>query len=271
MAFRKYQFIGEKPDRELIRLLSSAPFPRKPLSKPERDTYVKSWSRFLLYSLPLIGIPAIIDVISSYVGYISIYIAVFAVISVICGIGCIVISFGEIIKAIKDPRPKTPEAAVTSFLKNVLIGSDTYNILEKSTSFAYHKLRRLIPDEIPIDADDFKSYIKSFRAPAFTFLAKMHQKYIRGTFKERYYNEKYKILKTTSEAGESFVTVKMFFNVDFCERAFGQYADHNYSYADLIISIEITLVRSGKFWIITDPMPKWEDVTPVSAEFSEEE
>jgi hypothetical protein len=271
MAFRKYQFTGEKPDDEQVRLLSSAPFPRKPLSKIERDTYIKTGSRFLLYSLPLLGIPAIIWVVSSYVGSVYYYIIAIALIMLICAVYCIITAFCELIKAIKDPRPKTPEEATTSFLKNVLIGSDTYNFLEKSTEFAYQKLRRLVPDEIPIDIEQFDSYIKGFRAAAFTFLAKMHQGNISSTFKEEYLNEKYKILKTTTEDGNGTLKMKTFFDVDFRERGFGQYAYHNYTYANLIFSIEITLVRSGKFWIITDPMPKWEDVTPFSAEFSEEE
>jgi hypothetical protein len=261
MPNRRYKFTGEKPDASKINELAASPFPRKPLSIPERNAYIKTGARFLIYSVPLLGIPAAIWVVVSYVGYYYTYIAIIAIASLIASVFCFAVAVGELIKAIKDPRPTSPDAAITSYVKNVLIGSDTANFLEKSTEFAYHKLRRMTPDEIPIDREEFGDYIRGFRAGAFTFLAKMHQSYFGNAYRERALSEKYHILKTVcEEKGDGFVRLKMFFDADFRERGFGQDADKTHSYADLIISIEMTLVRAGKFWIIADPMPKWEEI-----------
>jgi hypothetical protein len=261
MPNRRYNFTGEKPDIARIEELAASHFPRKPLSIPERNLYIKTASRFLIYSVCTFGIFAVIWVIVSYQGYFHTLTAVLAFLSLIASVVCFIIAVRELIKAIKEPRPKSPEAAIASFLKDVLIGSETTKFMEKSTEFAYQKLRRMTPDEIPIDREEFGEYIRGFRAGAFTFLAKMHHRYFGGELKERDLSEKYHILESIcEEKGDGFVRLKMLIDADFRQWAIAKKGDKTHSYADLIISIEMTLVRAGKFWIIADPMPKWEDI-----------
>jgi hypothetical protein len=262
MAKRKYTFIGKKPDTLKIRELSNTLFRRKPLSKSERNAYIKTGSFFTIIAVICAAVVFLAYYITKATGELADVAFVLGVIGIIVGGFCLGIAFRELAKALKDPRPTSPEAALKEYLQYVLIGEDTNDILEKSAEYAYNYLSRMTPEAASVSREQFCEYIEGFRKTAFAFLLKMHISYFGDKYDGELLKANYKLLKEieTEQSDERAKMLKLFYEVEFIKRGIWRNMGEQTAFADLVICIEMTLVRSGKFWIITDPMPKWEDI-----------
>ncbi|MDR0992027.1 MAG: hypothetical protein LBL87_03900 [Ruminococcus sp.] len=241
---------------EQIKKLTAAKFEKRPPTGIEKKTYIKSFVKNLSISLGA----AAFGIVTLGMGWL-----LFAGVGLIGGLLFLITAISELAKLYKDIRKTKPEDAVKAFLEVVLLGDDSDNFNKKSEEYAYNSLCRMVPDFVPFSEADFTRYIQGFRS----FIKEKVTGGYDDTFLEDFREKdpaKKIILRVApgkaAQRAENAFTYNVEYSIEYSavsreeSRKRGT-AAKSAPYARFLISFEVLLINSDKYWFLADPMPEW--------------
>jgi hypothetical protein len=240
---------------EQIKELASATFERKPPSDTEKKHYRKSLLKNIGLGIALTAVGIFL------LGFGWLFRGGAAL---ILGVLFFVSAFSDFSKLYRDVRKTKPEDAIRSFLESVLIGDDSQNFGKKSEKYAYDSLCRMVPDFVPFSEADFTRYIQGFRA----YIKEKVTGGYDDTFLEEFREKdpaKALILRLAPGKATQRLENAYMYNVEYSieysaisredKRKKGT-AAKSVPYARFVISFEVLLINSDKFWFLSDPLPE---------------
>jgi hypothetical protein len=244
----------EIPD-EQIKKLTTAKFEKRPATDIEKKTYIKSSLKNLLISL----VCTAFGILTFAGGWL-----IFGAIGLIGGLIFIITAITEFAKLFKDIRKTKPEDAVRALLEVVLIGDDSNNFDKKSEKYAYNSLCRMVPDFVPFTEADFTRYIGEFRA----YIKEKVTGGYDDTFLEDFpKNGTANAVILRQAPGKATVKTEnaYMYNVDYSieysavskeEARKRGTAAKAAPYARFVVTFEVLLINSDKYWFLADPLPE---------------
>ena len=258
MLTHEINFTGKTPEPQEYASLTAIPFEKKPISKVERDSIIKTGLTFLIGAIvmPLLGI--LFTRMSSLGGAGSGIVG-------IMGIGFIVLSPIVFLMSVftflgiwSDPRNKNSQTALQGYLKRVLIGDDTEVFAGKNLNYAYSVLNRMIPDQLMPERELFDGYINEFRSK-FRDMLQKDAKHTFNTEVEENFNSPIFTFKVISAESltPNIEKAVVEFNVSH-QRKLNPDAKNATLFSQIKITMTAMVVKSDKYCFLYDPMPMYE-------------
>ncbi|MDR0992389.1 MAG: hypothetical protein LBL87_05760 [Ruminococcus sp.] len=241
-----------------IKELEAAPLEKRAMSEAERAVIGKNTIVFFLTGIGLIVAAIALTLLGSSAS--KLVIIIFLVL-LIGGIKIAVGSLADFCNSFRDIRNKTPEQAISNFFYVVLIGNDTSEFDKKLVSYSYGALQRMIPELISVDYKEFENYLVNFRRTI--------QQTADGKYKDIFkttsppvgyqYGISYEFANEEKTASETHMS-KSKIVLTFYEQKTDPKSNKSKSvrYAVFDITLELLLIKSGKFWFVADPMPAYD-------------
>jgi hypothetical protein len=266
MKTKKIHIKSADMSEERIKELEAAPFEKKPASEAERAVIVKEALRKLLVGIGLIVAEIVLYLIVDSFGMPSNGIArIGFIIILVGGIGFILkLVFGSLsdfCTLFRDIRNKSPQQAIDTFFHVVLLGNDTSDFDKKLVRYSYGTLQRMIPEIIAVDYKKFENYLVGFRSTIRQIVDNKYKNIFKKTTPSAAYQYgiSYEFANEEKTASETHMS-KTRLVLTFSEEKTDQKSNKSKSvrYAVFDITLELLLIKSGKFWFVADPMPAYE-------------
>jgi hypothetical protein len=238
-----------------IKELEDAPFEKNVMSESELDVIGKDIVLQLFVGIAMIIAAIVLAIIFDTAS--SKLMGIIFIVLLIGGVMATLTSIIRFIAVFADIRSKTPREAIRAFFEVVMLGNGSFNSEYKFVPYAYGALRRMIPELISVDYEKFENYLEDF--------IKIIQQNAASGYREAFCESPlsalngYKVLyefsdeeKTASETHLSKTMATLVFAKEENDQKVG--------YAVFNITLELLLIKSGKFWFVADPMPEFTEI-----------
>jgi hypothetical protein len=252
MQKTKIHFKSAEISKERIQELAAAPFLKKSLSAEERAND-KETLLILFIGVGMIIASIVLAIIAgSSDNKLLAYLFLFLFFG---GIWVVYKALPAFIYLFRNKRSKTPEKAISAFFECVLIGDDDIKFARKSVSYAYHYLRQITPENISVNYNDFEDYLTHFRNAVKQIFASNY----REIFNVKSPPTKYVYKVDMCDYGKEEITSsKTIISHPRFAWVFTTEKDNKaVPFAEFEVTLDLLLIKSGKFWFVADPMPEY--------------
>ena len=255
MLTHEIKLTGKTPEPNEYASLTALPFEKKPISKVERDSIVKTGLILLIGSIvmPLLGI--LFTRMSGLGGAGSGIVGLMGIGFIVLSPIVFLISIFTFLGIRSDPRNKNSQTVLQVFLKRVLIGDDTELFAQKNLNYAYSVLNRMTPDPLIPERELFDGYVNEFRSKLQDTLKKDAKHTFNTDVEDDFHSPSFtfKVISTESLASD-IEKITMEFNVAH-QRKLNADAKNAILFSQIKVTMTAALIKSDKYYFMYDPMP----------------
>jgi hypothetical protein len=260
----KSKEIGE----ERIKEIASAPFEKTRPSKEETRAYLKSFLYFFVAGICGVAISLLLFGLRRIV---------FAVIIFVISLLAILLSLGELLKTFKDIRKKDAKDTITDFIQIVLTGDDSSEFENKSITYAYNSLRRMVPEVVLPGEQTFFKYIETIREYIKSNVLSDYKDFVNkdSDIALKEYNKKGIAIGNTECVSfdeimiipgiASKINSEIVLNYStFADKDSDKNNKDNLKwtvYASFLFKFEIIMIKSNGYWFFADPLPEFKMIS----------
>ncbi len=264
MRVSKLSFNGRIPSATEFDALTSIPYEKAPISDVERSSIIKRG----LFNLMLAGVCVVIGVICiaifrattsgaghGFVGFLGVLALIASPIMVLAGIFTF---FG----IASDPRRKSPQAALLTYVQRVIVGDDDIaDFRKKDIEYAFSVMQRMQPQSRALAHEATTAYLKDIRA-------RLEGELLAG-YKETFNREPTDFgvcalgaltepPASSEELAPGIMRQHAFYALTgSVNQTVGNKSKTMY-YAQIKLDLDMVLVKAGDHWFVYDPTPTCE-------------
>jgi hypothetical protein len=231
---------------ERIKELEAAPLNKKPVTKEELAVHAGNAFAVLIIGVGMIIVAIVLTLVGlAEVGFFSVILLVL----LIAGIVFVIKSFVDLFKSFRKLRYKTPEQAISTFFETVLMT----DFDKKQVKYSYNSLMRMMPEINSIEFKEYNKYLTDFRYTVVRYVNNAYKEVLgKTTTPDIIPAISYDYSPPETTATETHMS-KTRVNVTFLESLVEPYV----GYINFDITLELLLIKSGKYWFVADPLPEF--------------